>query len=663
VTAVGATRRRVARAPWSPPFPELDRRFEAVVFDWDGTAVTDRKADATELRELVEELCSLGLDLAVITGTHVGNVDGQLRARPSGPGRLYFLVNRGSEVFQADADGLTLIARREASADENQALDGAAAATVAALARRGLRAEIVSERLNRRKVDVIPEPDWLDPPKARIAELLAAVEARLRQAGVWGLREAVDIALEAARSAGLTDPRVTSDAKHLEIGLTDKSDSARWIFADLRRRGIGPSSVLVAGDEFGPLGGLLGSDSYLLVPEGAGATAVSVGAEPTGVPAGILALSGGPESFARLLEDQRIRRARGDVPGVDDDPEWTIGVEGLDPQLERMHESLLALVDGRLGTRGAPLTGDGETTPATLYAGVYDGKGAASDLVRQANWARLNSPDAAQPRARTLNLRAGLLREEGPVTSLRFSSLARPGTVVLRATADPELLPRSRRRRAGRHVTVLTRDRRRGERFERLGAYGPDEEAAEAALAEAERVGFEGLLAAHREAWGRRWDESEVLVDGDPELQRAIRFNLFHLIGAVADSGEAAVGARGLTGGAYRGHVFWDSDVFVLPFLAATHPPAARAMLEYRVRRLPVRRPGGQDAGERGSPGNPLPTAWMSRLPRRGSRPASSCASGPVSSRSTSSLTSPGPPPATWTGPVTTSSRPARDAS
>jgi trehalose/maltose hydrolase-like predicted phosphorylase len=77
-------------------------------------------------------------------------------------------------------------------------------------------------------------------------------------------------------------------------------------------------------------------------------------------------------------------------------------------------------------------------------------------------------------------------------------------------------------------------------------------------------------------------------IAGDPELERAIRFGLFHLIGSAADRGEAAVGARGLTGPAYRGHVFWDADVFVLPFLAATHPRAARAMLEYRLRRLPV---------------------------------------------------------------------------
>ena len=77
---------------------------------------------------------------------------------------------------------------------------------------------------------------------------------------------------------------------------------------------------------------------------------------------------------------------------------------------------------------------------------------------------------------------------------------------------------------------------------------------------------------------------------------------------SVADEGEAAVGARGLSGPGYRGHVFWDSDVFVLPFLAATHPPAARAMLEYRIRRLDAaaRRRGTRVAtrvhGSRGSP-------------------------------------------------------------
>ncbi|MEX2464618.1 MAG: hypothetical protein WD428_01960, partial [Gaiellaceae bacterium] len=136
-------------------------------------------------------------------------------------------------------------------------------------------------------------------------------------------------------------------------------------------------------------------------------------------------------------------------------------------------------------------------------------------------------------------------------------------------------------------TAALVETRRHG-RLERLGAYHLRQEDALETLREAEEAGFERLLGEHREAWARRWQEADVVIEGDPALQFAVRFALFHLIASVPDAGEAAVGARGLSGPAYRGHVFWDSDVFVLPFLAATHPAAARAMLEYRVRRLPA---------------------------------------------------------------------------
>ena len=54
------------------------------------------------MRRLVEEACAAGLELAVVSGTHVGNVDGQLAARPAGPGGLVLALNRGSEVFRVD---------------------------------------------------------------------------------------------------------------------------------------------------------------------------------------------------------------------------------------------------------------------------------------------------------------------------------------------------------------------------------------------------------------------------------------------------------------------------------------------------------------------------------------------------------------------------------
>ena len=601
----------------------LDHRFEAVVFDWDGTAVPDRGSDAGALRHLVEELCGAGMNLAVVTGTHIGNVDGQLRARPEGHGRLYLCLNRGSEVFLVGAEGPVLVERREATAAEDEALDDAAEATVAALAERGLRAEIVSQRLNRRKIDLIPRPEWADPPKARITELLAAVEARLRGAGLDGLREAVAIAERAALDAGLAAAKVTSDAKHVEIGLTDKADSARWIFAELWRRGIGPAQVLVAGDEFGSLGGLPGSDSFLLPPEAARATAVSVGREPTGLPKEVIALPGGPESFVALLEDQLEHRRRGDLPKLDGDPLWTFTLRGFDPELERVHSSLLTIADGMIGTSGSPVGSHPAARPRVLAAGLYEGKGAESELVQCPVWTRLDG-ELPEPLwfERRLDLRSGLLRQqlgrEPRLESILFSSLARPGTTVLRALGEPRLLETEQAlvaaegasvdagfvngsswlRQAGGNggIVVAAHQQAQDDRLERIAAYVPDAktvpdpEEALARLDAATLEGFDGLLSEHRAQWARRWETADIRIEGDDELQRLVRFALFHLMSSAAESGEAAVGARGLTGPAYRGHVFWDADVFVLPFLAATNPHGARAMLEYRLRRLDTAR-------------------------------------------------------------------------
>jgi trehalose/maltose hydrolase-like predicted phosphorylase len=173
--------------------------------------------------------------------------------------------------------------------------------------------------------------------------------------------------------------------------------------------------------------------------------------------------------------------------------------------------------------------------------------------------------------------------------------------VVLRAHANrgPSALRRWRTR--GGPVAAVLRDRRRGRAFERLGSYDGDPEVAQAVLGDAAETGFEGLLREHREAWASRWQEADVVVEGDHELQKAIRFALFHLMASVGDRDEAAVGARGLSGTAYSGHVFWDSDIFVLPFLAATHPASARAMLEYRVRRLPAARAAARAIGRAGA--------------------------------------------------------------
>ena len=607
--------------------------------DWDGTAVASRSSDASELRTRIEAACRLGLHVAVVSGTHVENVDGQLRARPGGPGTLHLLLNRGSEVYRVDDDAPKLLHRRAATTEEDLALTRAAELTRGRLADRGLHAEIVSSRLNRRKIDLIPNPAWTDPPKARVAELLEAVTDRLNQHHFKGLAEVVQLAEAAAVEAGLPRPCVTTDAKHVEIGLTDKADSGRWILEELWLRGVGPRLVLVAGDELGPLGGVPGSDSRLLsASEAKRVTAVSVGVEPEGVPAGVIRIAGGPDAFEGILDDQISRRRRRAVPQLDGDRRWTLAIEGVDTTLERAHESLLTLADGRIGSAGSPLGAHPAAAPSVIAAGVYVGSGADSELISCPTWNRLPFELPGEGLSRRLDLHTGVLRYEldrdgGGLEAVGFSSLGRPGTTVLRAAGGRELLDGAQvlvppdtgswrcDRDAGR-VSMTSGGARGGvavagsqsleadasrATLDRLAVYcasgtvAPGKTEAVALVQAAEDDGFEALLAEHRETWGRRWERADVRIEGDPELQLAVRFALMQLMAAVADEDEAAVGARGLSGSAYRGHVFWDACVFVLPFLAATHPPAARAMLEYRIRRLPAAVAAAQEVGRQGA--------------------------------------------------------------
>lgn len=120
----------------------------------------------------------------------------------------------------------------------------------------------------------------------------------------------------------------------------------------------------------------------------------------------------------------------------------------------------------------------------------------------------------------------------------------------------------------------------------------------EAALAR----GIDGLIADHIGAWEARWHESDIRIEGDIDAQRAVRFACYHLIGAVNPHDErVSVAARGLTGDGYKGHVFWDTEIFMLPFYTYTHPTAARALLMYRYHTLPAARDKAKRLGFRGA--------------------------------------------------------------
>jgi len=111
-----------------------------------------------------------------------------------------------------------------------------------------------------------------------------------------------------------------------------------------------------------------------------------------------------------------------------------------------------------------------------------------------------------------------------------------------------------------------------------------------AALAEARHTGWDGLLAGQREYLDDFWERADVELEGDAELQQAVRFALFHTLQAGARAEGRAIAAKGLTGPGYDGHTFWDTEAFVLPALTYTAPHAARDALRWRQTTLGLAR-------------------------------------------------------------------------
>jgi len=123
----------------------------------------------------------------------------------------------------------------------------------------------------------------------------------------------------------------------------------------------------------------------------------------------------------------------------------------------------------------------------------------------------------------------------------------------------------------------------------------------EAALAGARHTGWDDLLASQRAYLDDFWGRADVELEGDAELQQAVRFALFHVLQAGARSEQRAIAAKGLTGPGYDGHAFWDSESFVLPVLTYTVPRAAGDALRWRHRTLDRARARATELGLKGA--------------------------------------------------------------
>ena len=339
--------------------------------------------------------------------------------------------------------------------------------------------------------------------------------------------------------------------------------------------------------------------------------------------------------------------------------------EGFTLAREHEVESLFAIGNGYAGSRGSLAEGCALSAPATFVAGVFDsGASSLPGLAATADWTRLSTTIAGHAlrldrgnnleHRRILDMRQGIFwrvwrheDEDGRITRvrvLRLASLADRHLLVQCATITPENFsgrifvdgtltgPVVQVTGSGTTVAMAVERRvmnstdrwtpsteliqgrqglelRLGEtyRLDRVVALYTSRDTAdpsETARKHVERAieNVAGVIGEHRNAWLARWQASDVRIEGDPAAQRALRFAIYHLVSAANPQDDrVSIGARGLSGTTYKGHVFWDTDIFMLPFFVLTYPEAARALVMYRYHTLAPARAKAARLGYRGA--------------------------------------------------------------
>lgn len=295
------------------------------------------------------------------------------------------------------------------------------------------------------------------------------------------------------------------------------------------------------------------------------------------------------------------------------------------PGRQEFVESLLSVTSGGLGVR-AVSEAAGEVRPAARVNNCYGSEPPGKLLVGPDFVPRV--PGGRGLRWR-LEPRRGVVEHDlelpggDLLTTTRFASAALPGVWVYSADGPASEyltnLPGNRVELGPAQSTsasICVAEARAAGGVLRVAAVegdgGPGAVATRrGATGEALAMGAADLLSDHERTWQRRWDDAEISIKGAPQDELGVQFALYHLLSLAIAPGagelgpqpgwELAVGARGLTGPAYAGHVFWDAEAYVLPALSALDPQAGAAMLAYRLHRLDAARAQARAEGRPGA--------------------------------------------------------------
>lgn len=287
------------------------KQYKAIFFDWDGTCVFSRKAPVEDAVKAMVPLLEQGVKLIIVSGTTYENIAGGCLHKYFSPNALKSLwlgLGRGAFNYRFDESGSPYIWKNAIPSKEDllKIHDASYALHRLLLERFGLPSDIVFSRPNYCKIDLMVDHNRGDQLFLQ-ADELTGIKTLLREHGIdGGLNEVVKMGEELFAKFDLP-AAVTTDAKYLELGITNKSDNINTILKYLiEQERISPAECTYWGDEYmGIEEGIYGSDSYMRTPLSSQGDFFDVSnAEGTRLPY-VTWLGGGPEKFLAFLKKQR----------------------------------------------------------------------------------------------------------------------------------------------------------------------------------------------------------------------------------------------------------------------------------------------------------------------------------------------------------------------
>ncbi len=286
------------------------KRYKAVFFDWDGTAVRSRTAPAGPVLPAMAGLLRRGVKLFIISGTTYGNIAGGRLHEAFSAGEvqnLYLGLGRGMLNYGfGAAGGPEMLHRPRLEKETLLRIHRAAYGLHERLLREhDIPSDIVFTRPGYCKLDFMVERDRGEALFLQSGEAEAA-NAYLAEKGLaGGVAGLLELARQEGEEQGLA-LRPTSDMKYIELGLVTKADNVDYFWENVvRPAGIGPGETCFWGDEFACLApGVMGSDAQMITPRTREADFFDVSQAGSELPAGVIRVEGGIGAFRAFLEKQ-----------------------------------------------------------------------------------------------------------------------------------------------------------------------------------------------------------------------------------------------------------------------------------------------------------------------------------------------------------------------